>query len=262
MPAPALSRADARFIHALHRRKARDAQGFFLAEGLRVVEELVASDLPLKLAVVSSTLEDSSRGRDLKARLTAKAPVSVVSEHALRETAATENPQGVLAVARVPESTLARLEPEAFSRILVCDGVQDTGNLGTLIRAADAFAATAVVLLSGTVDAWNAKVVRSAAGSSFRMPLVPAETDELHEWLHYHHYRVLGADIGGEAIDPGESAAPRIALVVGNEGAGLRAETRDLLDGLVRIDMPGHAESLNVAVAAGILLYLFSRGPR
>jgi TrmH family RNA methyltransferase len=261
MPAPALSRADARFIHALHRRKARDAQGFFLAEGLRVVEELVASELPLKLAVVSSTLEDSPRGRDLKARLTAKAPVSVVSEHALRETAATENPQGVLAVARVPEATLTRLEPDTVSRILICDGVQDPGNLGTLIRAADAFAATAVILLSGTVDAWNAKVVRSAAGSSFRMPLVPAETAELHEWLHEHNYRVLGADSAGDAIDPNESA-PRIALVVGNEGAGLRPETRDLLDGVVRIDMPGNAESLNVAVAAGILLYLFSRGPR
>jgi TrmH family RNA methyltransferase len=257
---PALSRSDVRLIHALHRRKAREAQGFFLAEGIRVVEELVASPLTIKLAVVSSELEDNSRGRALIARLSQRTDVSVVPGHVLRAAAATENPQGVLAVAHEPESNLAGLTPSTLSRVLVCDAVQDPGNLGTLIRVADAFALDAVLLLPGTVDPWNPKVVRSAAGSSFRMAQIAAGIAELEEWFRKHEYRVLGADSTGEVL--AVALPPRVALVVGNEGAGLRAETRTLLDALVRIEMPGPAESLNVAVAAGILLYALTRGSK
>ncbi|MEX2284325.1 MAG: RNA methyltransferase [Gemmatimonadota bacterium] len=257
----ALSRSDERLIHALHRRKAREAQGFFLAEGIRVVEELVASGLTIKLAVVSSELEDNSRGRALIAKLSQRTDVSVVPDHVLRAAAATENPQGVLAVAHEPESNLDALTQATASRVLVCDAVQDPGNLGTLIRVADAFALDAVVLLPGTVDPWNPKVVRSAAGSSFRMPQIPAAIAELKEWFNKHEYRALGADTTGDPLDV-DALPPRVALVVGNEGAGLRADTRTLLDALVRIPMPGPAESLNVAVAAGILLYALTRGSK
>jgi TrmH family RNA methyltransferase len=258
---PALSRSDARLIQALHRRKARETQGFFLAEGIRVVEELVASRLTIKLAVVSSELEDNSRGRALIARLSQRTDVSVVPEHVLRAAAATENPQGVLAVAHEPESNLARFTPATPSRVLVCDAVQDPGNLGTLVRVADAFALDAVLLLPGTVDPWNPKVVRAAAGSSFRMAQIAAGAAELEEWFRKYEYRVLGADKTGEVLDV-DALPSRIALVVGNEGAGLRDETRTLLDALVRIEMPGPAESLNVAVAAGILLYALTRGSK
>lgn len=261
MTTRALGRAEARLIHSLHRRKAREAQGFFLAEGLRVVEELLASQLTIQLAVVSSELEDNPRGQALLERLTHRTEIRVVPEHVVREVAATENPQGVLAIAREPEYALASIKPATKSNLLICDAIQDPGNLGTLIRVADAFALDAVLLLPGTVDVWNAKVVRSAAGSSFRVPLISAEWTESSEWLHTHSYRILGAETSGQPLDLA-SLPSRIALVVGNEGAGLRADVRSSVDQLVRVDMPGPAESLNVAVAAGILLYaLTSRRP-
>ena len=261
MTAQPLSRAEARLIHSLHRRKAREAQGFFLAEGLRVVEELVASKLTIRLAILSSELEDNPRGRALLERLSQRTEIRIVPEHVVREVAATENPQGVLAIAGEPEDTLASIVPQNKSNLLVCDGIQDPGNLGTLIRIADAFSLDGVLLLPGTVDAWNAKVVRSAAGSSFRVPLVAAEWPESMEWLRARSYRTLGAETSGQPLDL--AALPsRIALVVGNEGAGLRADVRSSVDQLVRVEMPGPAESLNVAVAAGILLYALTSGRR
>ena len=261
MTALSLSRAEARLIHSLHRRKAREAQGFFLAEGLRVVEELVASRLTIRLAVVSSELEDNPRGQALLERLTQRTEIRVVPEHVLRDVAATENPQGIVVIAHEPEDKLTSIQPQTSSNLLVCDGIQDPGNLGTLIRVADAFALDAVLLLPGTVDPWNAKVVRSAAGSSFRVPLVSTEWPESLEWLRARSFRTLGAETSGQPLAV-NSLPARIALVVGNEGAGLRADVRASVDQLVRVEMPGPAESLNVAVAAGILLYaLTSRRP-
>ncbi|HSL70150.1 MAG TPA: RNA methyltransferase, partial [Longimicrobiales bacterium] len=246
-----LSRAESRLIHALHRRKARETAGFFLAEGVRVAEELVRSSIDLRFAVIATSLEDSARGSALRGALTERCPVHVLPEHELRAQAATESPQGVLIVARVPDTRLADVTPGERSTLLVSDGVQDPGNLGTLIRVADAFAATAVALLPGTVDPWNPKVVRSTAGSAFHLPIVQPAAGELFDWLDARDYRVLGADAAGSNAAELPSA-PRSALVLGNEGAGLRAETRARVAQYVMIPMPGRAESLNVSVAAGI----------
>jgi TrmH family RNA methyltransferase len=254
-----LSRSEERLLRALQRRKARESQGFFLAEGVRVAEALVRTGIALELAIVSTTLEDTPRGRQLQDALAARVSLRIVPERVVRASAATENPQGVLVVARAPVALLADVRVNTHSRLLVCDAVQDPGNLGTLIRVADAFAAAAVILLPGTVDAWNPKVVRSAAGSSFHLPLVSASVADLSAWLRQHRFLTLGAAPGGAALEP-ESLPARAALIVGNEGAGLSEETQALVDRMVRIDMPGHAESLNVAVAAGILLYLLARG--
>jgi TrmH family RNA methyltransferase len=253
-----LSRSEARLIHALHRRKARETAGFFLAEGVRVAEEVVRSAIDLRFAVIATSLEDSPRGQALAAELAKRCAVHVLPERELRAQAATENPQGVLIVARVPGTRLADIVPAERSTLLVSDAVQDPGNLGTLIRVADAFAAAAVVLLPGTVDPWNPKVVRSTAGSAFHLPIVQPQPDELFGWLEAHDYRVLGADRAG--IDAAQlPAAQRTALLLGNEGAGLRAETRARVSQYVTIPMPGRAESLNVSVAAGILMYLLTR---
>ena len=219
------------------------------------MEELASSGIDLIFAVISTTIEDSARGRELAAQLAGRAPVHRVSESVLRQLAATDTPQGVLAVARIPQARLVDVA-DRTGHLLVADGVQDPGNLGTLIRIADAFAAAGVVLLPGTVDAWNPKVVRSAAGSSFHLPIVESPLDALVEVSRSRNVRLVGADAGGDP--PASLDAGRTALVVGNEGAGLTAATRAVLDRTVSIAMPGNAESLNVAVAAGILFYLIT----
>jgi RNA methyltransferase, TrmH family len=253
-----LTKADAKLVHALQSRRGRDKHGLFLAEGIRVVEDLLASAIDLQFALVSTTLGDTARGRTLIAALQDATTVKEVTERELSDVAETESPQGVLAVAHVRETPLAEVRLPGDAIILVLDAVQDPGNLGTLIRSADAFGAAAVVALPGTADYWSSKVIRSTVGAAFRIPLVTAREDEVWAWLEQNNVAICGADMEGKPIASINSSG-RVAIVVGNEGAGLREQTRAQLTDLVSIPMRGHAESLNVAVAAGILLYEFSK---
>jgi len=256
-----LSTSDARMLHALKSRSGREKNAAFIVEGVRVVEEALSAAIDLKFALVSASLEDSARGRALSERLAATTAVRRVTDGELRKQAETDTPQGVLAVAAIPRYDLATLRVAERARALVLDAVQDPGNLGTLIRSAAAFAVNAVIALPGTVDYWNPKVVRAAAGATFHVPLIAAQEAETWEFLHAHRFVICGADLEGSDIS-GVALAERSALVVGNEGGGLRKPTRAHVDQLIRIPMPGRAESLNVAAAAAILLYEMSRTVR
>jgi TrmH family RNA methyltransferase len=253
-----LTKADAKLIHALKSRRGREKHGLFLVEGVRVVEDLLRSGTDLEFAVVSTTLGDNDRGAALYTQLAKATSLREVDDRALSDVTDTETPQGVVAVARIPAQSLSALRLDARATILVLDAVQDPGNLGTLIRSADAFGAAAVIALPGTVDFWGPKVIRSTAGSAFRVPLVQAPDAEVWSWLLQNDVAICGADMHGQSVDRLDVAG-RAALVVGNEGSGLRPETRSRVTHLVSIPMRGDAESLNVAVAAGILLYEFSR---
>lgn len=256
MPIPPLSRARAKRLRALRRRRNREESGLFLAEGVRVVEELLASTLAVESAVFAPSLEDTARGRALLQRLAATVPVESTSEGELRELAETESPQGIIAVARMPHHALPRDLPPAAT-LLALDAVQDPGNFGTLVRGADAFGAAAVIVLPGTVDPWNGKAVRSAAGSSFRVPLVHATLPELGAWAGAHGVVLWGADAAGRDV-ASLDRPERVALVLGNEGAGLTPEARAVLAERVSIPIRGAAESLNVAMAGTVLMYLLT----
>jgi TrmH family RNA methyltransferase len=250
-----LSRREERLLRSLRQRKSREAEGLFLAEGVRAVEDLAASPLPVRLAVAASTLGDTPRGRALLDLLAAqRVTVHDTGERELAALADTETPQGILAVAPIPS---ARLDDLAVEReptvIVVLDAVQDPGNFGTLARTAEALGAAGVVALPGTVDPWNPKSVRAAMGSSFRLPIVPAAWDELAPWLAERGFATLAAAAGGEPLPDPRPA--RAALVLGNEGAGVSAETRARADRVVGIPIRGRAESLNVAAAGAVLMY-------
>ena len=177
-----------------------------------------------------------------------------VDEQEFLSAADTEHPQGILAVADVPSSPLSTLPESEFTRLLVLDAIQDPGNVGSLVRTAAALGVAAVVALPGTADLWNAKSVRGGAGAHFRIPAEHASPDELASFLAARHVALWGADAGGEAI--GTVAAPqRLALAVGNEGAGLSAGVRAASAKLVGLPMAAGVESLNVSVAAGIMLW-------
>ncbi len=253
-----LSRVDAKLVRALHRRKYRETERLFLAEGVRVVEELLGAGLDLQMVLTAPSLGDTGRGRELLARLESVPVLRRVTEAELGALAATESPQGVLAVAAIPPWSLEALpEPEA-GVVAVLDGIQDPGNFGTVARSADAFGALFLAALPGTVDPWNPKAVRAAAGALFRLPVLQPDAASLLRWLRARDFAVFGADAAGRSVH--ELAIPRrSALVLGNEGAGIGPELRGQLDDLVAVPIRGGAESLNVGVAAGILLYLFSR---
>ncbi|MGH7553445.1 MAG: TrmH family RNA methyltransferase, partial [Longimicrobiales bacterium] len=167
-----LNRGDEKLIRALQRRKHREESGLFLAEGVRVVEELVGASIDLHLAVISTTLEDTPRGRALAGLLSERVRTERIPRDAVAALAATDTPQGVLVAARTPHWAPEVVAFDSRSTCLVLDAVQDPGNFGTLVRSADAFRAGAVIALPGTVDPWNPKSVRAAAGSSFRMPIL------------------------------------------------------------------------------------------
>ena len=239
----------------LLRRKARERNGLFVAEGIRTVESLLASRLTVRAALACDLIDRTPRGALLAAALLARdIEVVRVSEREFISASDTENPQGVLAIAEQPVGTLESLQLTSGDRLLVLDGVQDPGNVGTLLRTAAALGVRATLVLPGTADVWNAKVVRSAVGMQFTHPTVGCTEPAMLGFLKSRGVALWGAAAEGSAV--GSVAAPeKLALIVGNEGAGLKPELRDACDALVAIPMVVGAESLNVAVAAGILLH-------
>ncbi len=256
-----LSKSEDRLVRSLKRRKARESEGLFLAEGVRVVDELLAARLPARLVVVSPALGETERGRALRSRLADVAPEAVreVRESELRQLSATEAPQGVLAVASIPAPSLEAIEPRGPGFVVVLDGVQDPGNVGTLARSAAAFGCMALICLPGTADPWNGKAVRAAAGALFRVPVVLSDEGTAWDWLDRHGFAAWGADAAGEWVTGAVSRPGRLALAVGNEGAGLGTAVRQRCARLVAVPMEAGTESLNVAVAAGILMYAVTR---
>lgn len=228
-------------------------------EGVRLVEEALAARVPIIGVASSPTLERAERGRELLQRLVeADIWVERLTDDELRALADTETPQGVLAVAEPATWALDAIEPAPDSRLLVLDQVQDPGNVGTIIRTAHALDAAGVILLPGTALHTHPKVLRAAMGSTFHLPVVRVPGAEVLGWLADHGVEVWVADAGGAAVHT-VSADGAVALVVGNEGAGVSGAWRAAAAHTVSIPMRAGVESLNAAAAAAILLYEVAR---
>ena len=245
-------------VRDLQRRKGRRRRGLAVAEGVRLVEEAIAAGVRLQGVVVANDLDAGARGAALLETLGSHdVPVVTVTPRTLEQLADTDTPQGVLAVLEPPRWTLADIRPAHRAPVLVLDAVQDPGNVGTLIRTAFALGASGALLLPGSAEPSNPKVLRAAMGATFRLPWAMAVDGEFRVWV-----REVGADLWVAATDGTPvhrlSAPERLALVVGNEGAGVRPVVREMSRASVAIPLARGAESLNVAVAAGILLYALS----
>lgn len=239
----------------LTRRKAREREGLFVVEGVRTGEELVRSRLDVVGVLAAPQLATSPRGAALLEAFAAKGDlVTHVTDREFQSAAETESPQGLLAVARIPTGQGLALPSDGTWRPLVLDAVQDPGNVGTLIRTAAGLGASAVFALPGTVDVWNAKVVRSAMGAHFHFAAVAMQWERLQELCATTETALWGADMGGADVST-LRAPSRCALVVGNEGSGLSPHVRSALSQVVSLPISPIVESLNVAVAAGILMY-------
>jgi len=175
----------------------------------------------------------------------------------------TESPQTVAALVEAPNWNWPDLLGEKQAPlVIVLAGVQDPGNLGTILRSAEAFGAAGVVCLPGTVSPWNQKAMRASAGSVFRLPVIQAGVDECFTHFHDSGLKVLTTVARrGASADTTDFCVP-IALLIGNEGSGVPGEIAARADGAVTIPCPGPVESLNASVAAGVLLYEASRQRR
>lgn len=248
-----LSRTRSRLLEKLQRRKARIRERAYVAEGVRCVAEVLDGGADIKFAVVSPRLADVPGGKELLARLRADGiDASETADRTLTAIAGTETPQGVLAVCAEPAVRLD--QPQ---RVLIADAIQDPGNLGTLIRSATAFGLDAVVALDGTVDPYNAKVVRASAGAIARIPVLATSWAELEPQLATWGSALLVA--AGEAADAPSPMSGAWAIVVGNEARGARDAIRSAATSLVAIPMPGRIDSLNAGIAGSILMYALTQ---
>jgi len=172
--------------------------------------------------------------------------------------AGTEAPQGILMVAEEPRLDPAPIWADQECRMVILDGVQDPGNVGTLVRVSAAFGCSALIALEGTADVWSPKALRASAGTAFRMPVLRESWARVRDRLDGWPGTLLLADPMGRPVDAIAVTRPW-ALVLGGEGGGCRPEVRDQAHLALSIPMPGGVESLNVGMAGALLLYDLTR---
>lgn len=241
-------------IRDLHRSRGRERRGLCLAEGIRLVEEAVAAEVEIKAALVAPALEHHERGRALRAALAARTVLTETTDHALAKLAATEHPQGVLVVLSWRGWTLDQIPVAPDAVVVILDAVQDPGNVGTIARTAWGLGARGMITLPGTAELTNPKTMRSSMGAMFRLPTVSAEVESVGPWLARHHFAIVTTGPHGTALPKARLPRP-LALVLGNEGAGIRSPLGQGASIEVAVPLAPGVDSLNVAVAAGILLY-------
>lgn len=229
----------------LQRRKTRYENGHFLIEGFHVVEEAWKSGWDIKEIILKS-------GTDIPGKWKTAAIIEV-SNAVFKHISQTESPQGIIAVV-----SMKPYRQLTGNRIVVVDSIQDPGNLGTMIRTADAAGFHGVVLGEGTVDVYNEKVIRASQGSIFHIPIVQANVLTYITEMKAQGFQIVTSALK-QSISYHKIKIPeKLALILGNEGSGIHEDVISRADINVHIPIYGEAESLNVSVAAGILMYHFS----
>ena len=224
----------------------RRQQGEFLCDSPKLVGEALRHGARVLAVAVSDGVEPPE-GLDASVRCAAVPPDVMVSISPMR------TPQGMLAVCRLPDTALPEMLPG--SRYVVLDGVQDPGNVGTVLRTADAFGCTAALLLPGCADLYSLKTLRASMGAVFRLPAYTVDADALRALLTAANLPLYGAALRHDTVDVRCRDLRRCAIAVGSEGRGLSDTVLALCDETLRIPMADHCESLNAAAAAAVLLW-------
>lgn len=256
--------------HNLKQKKFRLRQGLFIIEGLRAVEEAVMcgqvreifyllEDEDIESRLKKFRFSDDERTQNvLETAYALGISVYATDKKVMEKISDTGTPQGILAVVKMSETALADLPaPETEnSPVVVLDRVQDPGNMGTIIRSADAAGARCVVLLKGCADIYNPKVVRSTMGSMFHLPVISSvEPEELISWCEKEKYQLAVTSLDEAADLYDTDLHKKTAFVLGNEANGVSDELLAAADIRLFIPMQGKAESMNVAMATTVILY-------
>ncbi|MCH5203438.1 MAG: RNA methyltransferase [Oscillospiraceae bacterium] len=252
--------ANVRFLRLFLREKnVRDEHGVFAVEGDHLCGELVRAGF--KVTFAAFTEKAAEKYPETAALLKEKAEETIVITEELSEYISdTKSPQGLFAAAEIrgwAKSGQARVFSERARRVIVLDGVQDPGNVGTIIRTAEALGADGAVLLGGCADIWSPKTLRASMGSVFRLPVINAAAEELPKILD--GFTVYGAMLDSTAKRLGEVKFPeKTAIVIGSEGSGVSDKVARLCGEKLYIPIK-KAESLNAAAAAAVILWELSR---
>ncbi len=246
-------------IRSLKEKKYRQQNGLFFIEGSRFVEEALKEEQGIKSLIIKESFKnpvllDMATSKGIRPQ--------TVSDKVFKEVSETDNPQGILAVVSMKRYSICDVcKDDCF--LVILDSLQDPGNMGTIIRTADAAGASGVIVSGGCVDVYNPKVLRSTMGSIFHVPVV--ECGDLKEGiteLKKNGIRIFASHLDGRFDYYDTDFSGGTAFIVGNEANGVAPEIAELSDAKVRIPMPGRAESLNAAVAASLLMYEIVRQRR
>ena len=226
-------------------RKYRDREGLYLIEGRRMVDDAIEKGMPIELLIVRVTETDyEARYKDY--------PMVLLEDSCFEELSDTVNSQGIIGIVRQPKGTAI----DYGMPILILDQIQDPGNMGTIIRTAVSSGINQIIMIKGSVDVYNQKVVRSTAGAVFSARLIQsADGDELIRDLREKGYQIIGSSLEQAVSFVEVSDSPLSALIIGYEGNGIDPNRLKMTDFNVSIPIRGAVESLNAAVAAGILIY-------
>lgn len=234
------------------------ATGECAVEGFRIVEEAVRSALKIKAVFFSESAEN--RAAKLLPQLHAQVETLLLPDKLFASAVPSQAPQGVAALVQIRTFSLdSILAGVATGPLLVVAGVQDPGNLGTILRSAEAFGARGMLLGEGTVSAYNSKVVRASAGSVFRVPVAKTGLKPLPEQLRAHGFRLLATSSHKGVSLSQADLSGNTAIFIGNEGAGIEKKLLGEMDELISIPHSARVESLNAGIAASIVLYEAAR---
>lgn len=236
-------------------RKHRDSQRRFLIEGAREIERALQAGVELEQALVwEGGLNPEEQQVYAALGRVGRLALFEVSEAVLKKLSVRDNPAGLIALARMPERTLEEYRPSSDALILVAVGLEKPGNLGAVLRSADAAGAEAV-LVAGGVDLYSPQVIRNSTGVVFSLRTLAASESKVLDWIKQHNLPLVATTPHAEALYWEANLRPPVAIAVGPEHEGLRAAWLEAAQTQVRIPMQGQADSLNVSVSAALLLY-------
>jgi RNA methyltransferase, TrmH family len=241
---------------SLKQKKFRNQTGLYIAEGVRLVEEVLEAGAKVEAVLIAGDLQSGRFDRVVNAATSTETQMYEVNDMIIEHISDTKSPQGVIAIVHRtegdPQAFIAKKEQPLY---LVLDSIQDPGNLGTMIRTADAVGATGVFVGDTCVDLYNPKVVRATMGSLYHLPVFEVNLDSFLPALKEQGVQVVGTAATGVATVFGTDLTEGTALVIGSEAHGLSESVSALVDVAVSLPMPGKAESLNAAIASSVMLY-------
>lgn len=245
-----------KLIKSLYKKKDRWNKRLFIAEGIKIVDECIDSNWPIKYIIYTNKLFNIVGGSELFNKIQALPNVINVPDKLFHDISDVETPQGVLAVIPFEVQKLENIDTEKKPFFLLLDRVQDPGNLGTIIRTADAFGIDGLIVTEGCVDVYNPKVVRATMGSIFRVSLYHHSSgEEIIRMLKEKGATVYSTSLEGKEFIHKADFKQFSLLIIGNEAKGVSSTLEGLADKLIKIPMVGKAESLNAAVASSIIMY-------
>lgn len=250
---------EVKYLRSLELKKYREQEKVFVLEGIRIIEDALKDGADFVQVFHAPMLEANPRGMELLHTLKSRGVSEILlADRLFTEVAGTETPQGLLAILRQPEYAVTDLfaQKSLYPHIIMLNSIQDPGNLGTILRTAAGAGWAGAVVTKGTVDLYNPKSLRATMGALYKLPICHLEdTPAFINVAREAGYQLVAADISGQKWHFEVDFTSPVLLVVGNEGNGIEREILAAADELIKIPMAPGAESLNVAIAAGVLIF-------